>query len=88
LKQLLDGFATYDFQAAVSDVNSYGAFLESMEMVTDTISRYVIIESLYLEPGLDCSAKLEDAIVSLYTAILKYLCKAKLYFGHNTMGQS
>jgi hypothetical protein len=71
----------------VSDINSYGAFLESMERVTDTVSRYVIIESIYLQPGLDSTSKLESAIVSLYTAILKYICKAKLYFGHNTMGK-
>jgi hypothetical protein len=56
-------------------------------MVTDTISRYAIIESIYLQPGLDCTFKLESAIVSLYTAILQHICKAKLYFGHNTMGK-
>jgi hypothetical protein len=80
-------FVQLTIQAAVSDVKCYGAFLESMEKVTDTISRYVIIESLYLQPGLDCTAKLEDAIISLYTTILKYLCKAKLYFGHRTMSK-
>jgi hypothetical protein len=59
-----------------------------MEMVTDTISRYAIIESIYLQPGLDCTLKLESAIVSLYVAILQYICKAKLYFGRNTMGKA
>lgn len=71
----------------MSDINTYGAFLESMEKVTDIISRYAIIESIYLQPDLDCSSRLESAVVSVYTAILHYICKAKLYFGHNTMGR-
>ena len=74
-------------QAAVSDINSYGAMLEAMEAVTEITSRYVIIESIYLQTGLDFDSKLEDAIVFLYVAILEYICKAYLYFSHNTVGK-
>ena len=70
----------------MSDINTTGAMMESMEAVTEITSLYVIIESIYLQAGLDCDSKLEDAIVSLYAAILGYICKAKRYFGYNKIG--
>jgi hypothetical protein len=73
--------------AAVSDINSFGAMLESMEMVTDVVARYAVIENIFLRPGSEFYPEIEKAITSLYVAVLTYICKAKCYFRRNTLAR-
>jgi hypothetical protein len=55
-----------------------------MELVSNLITRYAILEKLYLHTtiGIKSAAKkqLVKAILELYTAVLKYLSKARRYY--------
>ena len=48
------------------------------------ISRYAIFEDIYLRQSSPATHKLKEALVSLYAAILVYLCKAKAFFQQST----
>ena len=43
------------------------------------------IEGIFLRPGSEFCPEIEKAITSLYVTILTYICKAKCYFGRNTL---
>lgn len=71
--------------AAVSDIKTFGAMLESMELVTDVVARYTVIEEIFVKTGSQFSPDIEKAITRLYVAILMYICRAKCYFRRNTL---
>jgi hypothetical protein len=72
-------------QAATSDINKYGAMLESIEVVVSAISRYTLIEQIYCwDSTSEASQQLQRSVVKVYSAILVFLCKAKKYFAQNT----
>lgn len=76
----------------VNDVQTFGAMIEGVELVSNLITRSAILEKLYLRTteGMKAAAKdqLEQAIFELYTAVLKYLSKARRYYTRNTIGAS
>jgi hypothetical protein len=50
-------------------------------------ARYRIIEQIYIRKGSAASEQLEQAVVSMYSLILKYLVEAKRYFEQRTGGE-
>jgi hypothetical protein len=66
--------------------------VEGMELVSNLITRYAILEKLYLHTtmGMKSAAKnqLVNAILELYTAVLKYLSKARRYYNQKTHSAS
>jgi hypothetical protein len=60
---------------------------EGVEIVTNCITRSEIIENLYVRYQASSNASLEQAIVSLYSSILRYLGTALRYYGQNTGGK-
>jgi hypothetical protein len=66
--------------------------VEGMELVSNLIARYAILEKLYLYTtmGVKSAARnqLEKAILKLYTAVLKYLSKARRYYDRKTYSVS
>jgi hypothetical protein len=53
-------------------------------MISNLISRYAIIEDLYLRESSEAGDLLEEAITKLYAAVLVYLAEAKRYYEQNT----
>jgi hypothetical protein len=62
--------------------------VEGMEFVSNLITRCAILEKLYLHTTVVIKSAAKDelvkAILELYTAILKYLSRARRYYGRNT----
>ena len=61
--------------------------IEGVEHVSSLITRYDILEKLYLLPTTAptlAKEQLEKSIVKLYSAMLKYLSKAGRYYSRNT----
>jgi len=67
----------------------YGAMAEGVERVSNLITRYTIFEKIYMQetPTTEVN-KLGDSLVSLYTVVLEFLCRAQRYYGHRTAGIS
>lgn len=57
--------------------------VESMADIAELISRYAIVEKLYLSSPCDVAKGVERALVKSYAAILVYLSKAKQYFAQH-----
>lgn len=74
-------------QIAINDCQTFGAMIEGVERVSSLITRYDILEKLYLLPTTApalAREQLEKSIVKLYSAMLKYLSKAGRYYSQNT----
>lgn len=71
-------------QTMVNDVQIHDATAESLEQVSGLITRYAMIEGLYLNAVSAIKEQLKNAIVRLYTAVLTYLLKARRYYARNT----
>ena len=71
---------------AVNDSQTFGAMADGVQHVSNLITRYAILEKLYLQANTVAMAKdqLSQSIVKLYTTILKYLSKARRYYDRNT----
>jgi hypothetical protein len=70
----------------VNDTQVYGAMIEGLELVSSLVTRYSIIEGLYLQGTSVEKEQLADSITRLYTAILVYLSKARRYYDRRTGG--
>ena len=67
-------------QMAVNDKRAFGETIENLEAVSNLITRYAILEALYLQRESEASDKLEDMIIRLYAEILTFLAKARKFF--------
>jgi len=67
-------------QVAVNDKRALGEIVENLEAVSHLITRYAILEELYLQRNSAARDKLEDMVVRLYAEILTFLGNAKKYF--------
>jgi hypothetical protein len=74
-------------QIAVKDSKKFGAVLDGMEFITREISYYGIFEVLYLRGSFIATEQLSDALVRVYSNILKYLSKARHYYNQRTLGE-
>jgi hypothetical protein len=59
-----------------------------MEMVSNLITRYKIVEELYLSRPSPVRDELTKALLKLYGTVLVYLGKAGKYYKQNTPGKS
>ena len=75
-------------QMVVNDIETYGAMIEGLELVSNLITRYAMIEWLYLQEDSAGKEQLVEAVTRLYTAILVYLAKARRYYDRRTGGAS
>jgi hypothetical protein len=71
-------------QAAINDVQTNGAMLEGLELVFNLITRFQLVERLYLHRPSSVQVRLNEAIIALYASILEYLLKAHRYFTQKT----
>ena len=65
---------------AVNDKRALGETVESLEVVSHLITRYAILEELYLQRNSAARDKLEDMVVRLYAEILTFSANARKYF--------
>ncbi|THZ22361.1 hypothetical protein D6C91_04053 [Aureobasidium pullulans] len=72
---------------AVNDTTSFQDMAEGIELVSAMITRYAVVESLYLLEDSTLQNQLNDGITKLYVAILKYLGIAKTYYNKSTTSQ-
>lgn len=75
-------------QVAVNDTQTFGAMAEGVEFVSNLITRYTIVEQLYLQNPSTAKDQLIKAITKLYAAVLKYLSKANRFYGRKSAGES
>ncbi|CZR67760.1 uncharacterized protein PAC_17659 [Phialocephala subalpina] len=72
---------------ATNDSQIYGAMVDGVEHISNLITRYHVLEAIYLKPieGGDLKARdqFEASLVKLYAAIMIYLVKARLFFNKN-----
>ena len=60
---------------------------EGIELVSGMITRYAVVESLYLLEDSLLRVQLTDGIVKVYVAILKYLGIANTYYNKSTFSE-
>lgn len=75
-------------QVAINDTETFGAMAEGVEFVSNLITRYTIIEQLYLQNLSTAKDQLMKAITKLYAAVLKYLSKADHFYRRTSAGES
>jgi hypothetical protein len=62
--------------------------LEAVEVIVSVISRYYLIERIYLTQSASCSyGQLRESMVQVYKEVLVFLCTAKKYISQNTAGE-
>lgn len=93
LHPILLGFTmkVTNLKVAVSDVHKFDFVVEGAETIARSISRFAILEIIYLRPQTlltQSSKALEEALVRLYTSILVYLARAKQYYEQSTASMS
>ena len=71
-------------QMAVNDDTAFGETIENLEAVSHLITRYAILEELYLRRYSKARNKLEDMVVCLYAEILTFLAQCRKYFQSST----
>jgi hypothetical protein len=74
-------------QVAINDAESFGAMAEGVEFVSRSITRYELIERLYLEKDSMAKVDLRRAVLDQYAAILQYLSKAVRFYSRKTTGK-
>lgn len=58
----------------------FGFVVEGAKAMASVISRYAILEDIYLHRTSKAIQELQDALVRFYTTVLLYLSKAKAFF--------
>lgn len=73
-------------QITIGDVEKFSALVEGLEKISSVLTRYSLLEDVY--PAKSNSSplckELQSSLIRLYTAILRYLVKAKSYFSQST----
>ena len=72
-------------QAATNDSQTFGSMAEGVELVAELITRYTIVEHLYLRRPSHAKEQLTQALIKLYARVLTYLPKARAYYEKNTL---
>ena len=75
-------------KVAVNDKKVLGETIANLETVSHLITRYAILEELYLRRNSAARDKLEGMVVRLYAEVLTYLAKAKEYFQSPTRSKN
>jgi hypothetical protein len=74
-------------QIAVNDSSTFQDMAEGIELVSAMITRYAVVESLYLLEDSSLRIQLTDGIIKVYVAILKYLGIANTYYNKSTFSE-
>lgn len=61
--------------------------VEDVAWIAELICRHAVLEGLYLRQTSKAAEELQKALVTLYTAILIYLTKAKQYLEEGSASQ-
>lgn len=75
-------------QVVVNDKKTFGETIENLEVVSHLITRYAIMEELYLQRISQARDKLEEMVVHLYAEILTFLAKVRKYFQSSTKSKA
>ncbi|CAD6579294.1 MAG: hypothetical protein ASARMPREDX12_009118 [Alectoria sarmentosa] len=67
-----------------SDIDEFSSVAEGIESVSGLMTRYTIVEKLYLNQQCEAKLGLQEAITKLYAATLAYLAKVKAYCTGNS----
>ncbi|KAF8850217.1 hypothetical protein BDZ45DRAFT_205985 [Acephala macrosclerotiorum] len=74
---------------ATNDCQIYGAMVDGVEHISNLITRYHVLEAIYLKPVAGGDSKpreqFEASLVKLYAAIMLYLVKARRFFEKSTV---
>ncbi|RAH57163.1 WD40 repeat-like protein [Aspergillus piperis CBS 112811] len=60
------------------------AWFQSSAILTDILARYAVIEKLYRDESSEVNDRIEDAILRVYIAVLKYTAEAMTIYRSNT----
>ncbi len=69
---------------AINDVQTYGAMMEALELVSGIISRYADTEREGLQGSSSLKSQLEKALLKLYELVLTFFARARHYYGQKT----
>ena len=72
---------------SIADIQQYTVVLEGMEQVSKTVTYYHVVERLYLLEQKETTNKLKEAILDLYTKVLRFLIEAKLFYMKSTASE-
>lgn len=67
----------------INDLETYGAMMEALELVTSIVSRYADTER-GLQGSSTLKSQLEKALLKLYELVLTFFARARHYYGQNT----
>lgn len=76
--------ARFLLQIATNDFKQFDFVVEGAAKITKITARYRLIECIYLHHPRPATELLEQAIIRLYTVILRYIVQAKRYFQQRT----
>ena len=68
-------------QVSVENVHQYSVIAESVEYVILALTRYKIVERLYLKRSNEPNTRLRYELTELYTCILRFLINAQRFYG-------
>jgi hypothetical protein len=74
-------------QVAINDAESFGAMAEGVEFVSRSITRYELIERLYLEKDSMAKVDLRQAVIVQHASVLQYLSKAVRFYSRKTTSE-
>lgn len=78
-------------QVTVNAQHIQTSMVEGIEHVSETITRFAWVETLYLHASTALRRDLQDAILKLYIAVLEFLAEARRHFslrGYQKLGRS
>ena len=77
-------FSSNMSQLSLNDADMFDHLIDGLEIVVRVVARYTIFEEIYFSSVSKARKHLEEQLVNLYAAVLRYLCKARRYYSHHT----
>ncbi|KAB8416361.1 hypothetical protein FH972_024880 [Carpinus fangiana] len=74
-------------ELAASDFTHFEAVIEATETISRTVSRYALVEPMYLGHGYSSENEIRTSIVQLYGSILRLVAQAIKYLRANRVAQ-
>ncbi|CAC9886016.1 unnamed protein product [Aureobasidium pullulans] len=71
-------------QISLKDIKTFEAMIEGLEITARVVAQYSLVEILYLKDHTEAQKQLQGQVTILYAAVLRYLCRARKYYSHNT----
>lgn len=72
----------------MSDVEIFGAMIEGLELVTKVLAIYADVDRNLLTGSSVMKTQLSAAILKLYSLVLEFLARARVYYAQNTISKS